>query len=1331
MAQLKDLLVAGSGRILNSLFVGTGIKIGSANELKSFGTGLSIDSNGALYCTAMGTVTGSGTSGYLAKWNGTSSLTNGPQLGSATTTYLRNDGQWATPANDNTWRGIYVNGSSWKGNATNTGYVDFIPGAGIGITKTSSGNTLTFSISNATTSALGGITLGFTESGKDYAVQLDDYNKAYVHVPWTDNNTTYGIAGSLSNHAFTTTLTATNPSGTSTSVLTLAAGSNITLSDDTTNKKITISATNTTYSFSSPLSIDTETNTVSVTTGTTGSTVAIGNHTHAWNTLTHVAGTAGQALVTTASANGWELKTLGSNAYTSTTIPNIGQGSNGECLFWEDDEGGYYWHTPSIGVSSTTIAGDYLKVITNGNTANLTIPYASRANSVVGSYTYSGGQQPPNHFGTNRVGFLMMNTTVNGNSQYKDWCIMDCYSGNDVGGGVAIGVNRQALGAYIMRSEAARTAWAASAELLGTHNYSSYALPLSGGTLNNTTQTGVLKINQNYSYSSSTTWTTGMAILAPNMVGSSTTSNCNLAALDFGKATGENLSGNLAFHLVADSGTNISKNWVSLGLNSHDHILCVTGAEKVGIKNTAPDYDLDVTGCLRATTKFNLGRTTYNVIHAHTTATAKETVIHTKITYASGAYMPIIHVYGYAYGLQSPIELKLGFYIYQGNMGYCGAVSMGAWRPEVYIFKETVDSTNYVAIGLKGSCYFLGFDVDVQFPTSTYSTAYISTDNWSVDFNTTDTSIIPATGDASVCIQVPYKSTLGTLTIDGATYNGTADTTLNAKTLLATSASTVTVDPGTAKLGYYYAIGQNTTGLFPATDAANAILTIHRYSNENSRYCSQLGFSNSAMYFRTFGNAVLNSTSAWGKIFTTTNLLASNSGLELSSDQLKVSFAGTGSATTVSRSDHTHSGYGTSLSISGRTISLLNGSTTLNSVSIPYASTTGHGVMRVGTGFNVTDGLVSITNPLPVPGTGDQDGKVLLWDDDAGEAWWTNLSLSVVSGQGSTTSSTRKELSSSSWYTIKVGNSQFAIKTPYDNTSTCLIEGTKILMADNSEKNIEDIRAGDIIMSYDPNTSQTCEAVVVAINETGVSDNYINYYFNDGTFLTIFGNHNLYHNDIGTAIPIDKWEIGDEAIKSTGESIEYIGQEELHWVGRKRHYHLQSSNLLYFANGILNAQSLTFNYTTLCQEGSDLPQSYINAAKADYDSSANLHTVERTKAYGQTLAPMLKEMKRQKKILDENKKLLADSDYIVAKFTEGLINAVEWLKAKAERANWRTLVNQAEDAYNSVKTRYDAFKKQYQATTTRRERFNAAVARDNACLDDLKAYYANLHKEEK
>ena len=49
--------------------------------------------------------------------------------------------------------------------------------------------------STATANSLGLIKIGYTESGKNYPVELDS-GKAYVNVPWTDNNTVYSTASS-------------------------------------------------------------------------------------------------------------------------------------------------------------------------------------------------------------------------------------------------------------------------------------------------------------------------------------------------------------------------------------------------------------------------------------------------------------------------------------------------------------------------------------------------------------------------------------------------------------------------------------------------------------------------------------------------------------------------------------------------------------------------------------------------------------------------------------------------------------------------------------------------------------------------------------------------------------------------------------------------------------------------------------------------------------------------------------------------------------------------------------------------------------------------------
>lgn len=69
----------------------------------------------------------------------------------------------------------------------------------------------------ASSTALGGVKIGYKESGKNYSVKLDDNNQAYVTVPWTDTtskdtNTTYSLSKSGS------TITLKGSDGSTTSV---------------------------------------------------------------------------------------------------------------------------------------------------------------------------------------------------------------------------------------------------------------------------------------------------------------------------------------------------------------------------------------------------------------------------------------------------------------------------------------------------------------------------------------------------------------------------------------------------------------------------------------------------------------------------------------------------------------------------------------------------------------------------------------------------------------------------------------------------------------------------------------------------------------------------------------------------------------------------------------------------------------------------------------------------------------------------------------------------------------------------------------------------------
>lgn len=57
-------------------------------------------------------------------------------------------------------------------------------------------NANNYSLPTASSTTKGGITLGYSQNGKNYPVALDSNGKAYVNVPWIDTNTTYGLATS-------------------------------------------------------------------------------------------------------------------------------------------------------------------------------------------------------------------------------------------------------------------------------------------------------------------------------------------------------------------------------------------------------------------------------------------------------------------------------------------------------------------------------------------------------------------------------------------------------------------------------------------------------------------------------------------------------------------------------------------------------------------------------------------------------------------------------------------------------------------------------------------------------------------------------------------------------------------------------------------------------------------------------------------------------------------------------------------------------------------------------------------------------------------------------
>jgi len=107
--------------------------------------------------------------------------------------FLGHNGQWATPTDTNSTYSLGTGASAGQiiltGSNPSTSQTVTVAGAnGISITQFTSG-TFNVNLNLATSSARGGVKIGFTESGKNYPVELSS-EKMFVNVPWTDTNTT-------------------------------------------------------------------------------------------------------------------------------------------------------------------------------------------------------------------------------------------------------------------------------------------------------------------------------------------------------------------------------------------------------------------------------------------------------------------------------------------------------------------------------------------------------------------------------------------------------------------------------------------------------------------------------------------------------------------------------------------------------------------------------------------------------------------------------------------------------------------------------------------------------------------------------------------------------------------------------------------------------------------------------------------------------------------------------------------------------------------------------------------------------------------------------------
>lgn len=269
----------------------------------------------------------------------------------------------------------------------------------------------------------------------------------------------------------------------------------------------------------------------------------------------------------------------------------------------------------------------------------------------------------------------------------------------------------------------------------------------------------------------------------------------------------------------------------------------------------------------------------------------------------------------------------------------------------------------------------------------------------------------------------------------------------------------------------------------------------------------------------------------------------------------------------------------------------------------------------------------------------------------------------------------------------------------------CLLEGTQITMSDNSLKNIEDVKPGDIVKSIDIETGEETESVVL-LNSVGDVKNY--YYmlmFEDGSCLKTNWTHDVYNATKETWVKSDcELYLDDEIIKSDGNRVKFIGTIDTIGTPNGRmckFYDIVVSNNCYYADNILCSSNPITQYRWLnpvlnkrakFHPVPEILKEIISSYKDEDNRESDLvHNEEYIKKY---IPSMALKMKKEAK-LRALKAELVNTDYVTLKMSEGVEVTPAVQETLDARAWWRKLYNEVEAELNVIYEDINKLKVQY------------------------------------
>ena len=183
-------------------------------------------------------------------------------------------------------------------------------------------------------------------------------------------------------------------------------------------------------------------------------------------------------------------------------------------------------------------------------------------------------------------------------------------------------------------------------------------------------------------------------------------------------------------------------------------------------------------------------------------------------------------------------------------------------------------------------------------------------------------------------------------------------------------------------------------------------------------------------------------------------------------------------------------------------------------------------------------------NTANVSGTVEAGGTISVTFSGSGNSYNAPNGMNTVSMYNYTTG-TQRTLSSSEYTytnsTFQLQNVTGNVSISADGRSTsiwddggCLIEGTKILMADGTYKNVEDIQYDDLLLVYSHEIGDFVYEYPIWIESEKTTDYYQLNTFSDGTTLKTYNTHTVFSVDANEYVDVtdhNKFKIGTRILK--------------------------------------------------------------------------------------------------------------------------------------------------------------------------------------------------------